>query len=192
MQVPLLVRALGFPTHLATATSHFVRDAADDERACDRAGQRRRREGEAASVVDPTLTGVGGRAGGGVEEDRGQADRRQRRRPFVRIEQEQDRGEDEAAARADDRAERSDSEAEQREQDGGCWREAQCRSRSGAKPDDTRRLMTMRLRTRWREPFARPAPADVSVALPTEGDTRLESATPRAERATVWSAETQD
>jgi len=123
-------------------------DAADDERAGDRAGQRRRRESEAASVVDPTLTGVGARAGGSIEEDRGQADRRQRRRPFVRIEQKQDRGEDEAAARADDRAERSDSEAKQREQDGGCWREAQRRPRSGAKPDDTRRLMTMRLRTR--------------------------------------------
>jgi hypothetical protein len=106
-------------------------DAADDERAGDRAGQRRRGEGEAAAVVDPTLTGVRGRAGGGVEEDCGQADRRQRRRPFVRIEQEQDWRKDEAAARADDRAECSDSEAEQREQDGGCGREAQRRPRSG-------------------------------------------------------------
>jgi hypothetical protein len=100
-------------------------DAADDERAGDRAGQRGGGEGEATAIVDPTLTRVGGRAGGGVEEDRGQADRGQRRRPFVRIEQQQDRGEDEAAARADDRAERTDGEAEQREQDGGCRREAQ-------------------------------------------------------------------
>jgi hypothetical protein len=60
-----------------------------------------------------------------LKHDRGQADRGQRRRPFVRIEQQQDRGEDEAAARADDRAERTHGEAEQREQDGGCRREAQ-------------------------------------------------------------------
>ena len=100
-------------------------DGADDERAGDRAGQRGGGEGEAAAVVDPTLVGVRSRAGGGVEEDRGQADRGQRRRLVVRIEQQQDRGEDEAAAGADDRPERADGEAEQDEQDGGCRREAQ-------------------------------------------------------------------
>jgi hypothetical protein len=58
---------------------------------------------------------VGGGARCGVEEDDGQADRGDRCRSVVRVEQEQDRREDEAAAGADDRPEGADGDAEQDE-----------------------------------------------------------------------------
>jgi hypothetical protein len=69
-------------------------------------------------VVDPSLPCVGGGTAGRVEEDCGEADRGQRLRGVVRIEQEQDRSEDEAAAGADQRSERADAEPDQDEQAG--------------------------------------------------------------------------
>jgi hypothetical protein len=65
------------------------------------------------------------RAGGGVEEDSGEADRRERRRVLVRVEQKQYRGEDEASPGADDRPERTDGEADQHEQNSDCRGEGQ-------------------------------------------------------------------
>ena len=95
-----------------------ARDGADDERAADRAGKRREREHGAAAEVGPPLPRVRHRPRRRVEEHDGETDRGERARRVVRVEQEQDRREDEAAARPDDGSERADAEAEQREQNG--------------------------------------------------------------------------
>jgi hypothetical protein len=55
------------------------------------------------------------RSRGSVEEDGRQADRRQRRRTVVRVQQQEDRREDEPTARADNRAERTDGDAKRNE-----------------------------------------------------------------------------
>jgi hypothetical protein len=100
-------------------------DRADGERAKNRAGKRGRCEGETASVVDPSLMGVGSRAGGGVEEDGCETDRGQGGRFLVRVEHEQDRRKDEATTGTDDRPKRADREANRREQECDCRREGQ-------------------------------------------------------------------
>ena len=91
-------------------------DHAHQEGAADRAGNRCEREDDAAAVVDATLARVRGAATRSVEEDDREADGGQRLRLLVRVEKQQDRGEDETAARADHRPERADGETDQNQQ----------------------------------------------------------------------------
>jgi hypothetical protein len=89
----------------------------DDECAADRSGQRRGREHHAAAEVDPSLPRVSDRAACSVEEHCRQADRGQRLRRVVRVEQQQDWRQDEAAAGADQGPEGAHADADQAKHD---------------------------------------------------------------------------
>ena len=89
------------------------RHQVDGERAEDRAGDPGGGEAQAGAVVDPPHPGVGERARERVEEDDQEADRGDLRRRQLRVDDQQNRGEDEAAARPDQGAEGADREAEQ-------------------------------------------------------------------------------
>lgn len=92
-------------------------NCADKEDADDRTGNAGQAEHESAAIVDPPLVSVCERSRDGVDEDDCQADRGDRLGGLVRVENQQDRREQKAAAHSDERPEGADRDAEQHEED---------------------------------------------------------------------------